>query len=581
MKNHIILLASIFIILIIYFTYKKNTYEHLIEANINTDYILNFLQNKNMSVSDEGILYLNTSTNQKIPIDFSNDKININNQYTFDPSNNIFQCGAYNIDNTGLLKDINNKLTIDQNDKRTIGNFEYDENKGMSINDNSINVDFSGNINFADYMYSSNGTIKRNDNRLNIDLEGNIITENYKINPKNKTFEDKEQKILLNGLDSLKCGNYEYNTDFGNKLTVGNTDYYVNNNKITDLNNLFSYEPNNTIKMNNNKYVYNINNNNLYGNLTDSDNFNIVNDIITINGTTSSFENYDGKGKTIYGVTKILLEKPKGNNSTAYSFSYYNPFRISSIRFYDYKGDVITPDKYTVKTTNIVDGRYNPASTKTINKYFDVYNSVIQPTIDSTGKSINYGGSYGGPKIDSYSLFWNKTNKLLYDINNNFIGYQIAPTTEQPYLNQSHQFIGHGLAGGFSNGIRPETITPEINPSVVQSYLFTFDKPYFIKYVELEPAKKVVSEYGICNAYLQPYLRINDEDYPLTNVPIGMAGVNTGNGTAPPLPMTDGLSPVDKIPQQPKNKIEKYTSVNYNNTPIPTGMTPIMRYYIQ
>jgi hypothetical protein len=49
------------------------------------------------------------------------------------------------------------------------------------------------------------------------------------------------------------------------------------------------------------------------------------------------------------------------------------------------------------------------------------------------------------------------------------------------------------------------------------------------------------------------------------------AGVNINNG----------LTPVGNTGKKPVKTIEKYTSVDYNNTTLPSYVDTIMRYYIQ
>ena len=615
MNKYIILLIILLLIIIFYFRYKinKNNLENFLEGNVNVNTVISNLERNNLIITPNGGLAVRTKTGETLNVSFSNNVINLGRDIKVDPSNNSLQCSnKLTLDRDGKLSDTNNKYYVDPSGNITIedfifnkagnftkkdnsikmdpignlefGNFIFDNNKKISKKDNSFKVDMSGNIDSRDYTYSVTGNLIKKDNSFKVDMSGVITTSDYTINTKDRTF-NKNDNSIIDTSAIMKCGAYESDksknivTSFGNRIKIGNTYYNISNNNISsngpgplsDV--VISIDPN-TVNFNSFNYVYDINKNDLSGNIGTQKQFNIPNQTISSQiflGNNNIIYNYDGSGSIIYKVSKIVLEKPSTANT------YLIPLHIASIRFYDHNDQVIPPSYYRVDISGIANGQYNPNGITSAIKYYD--------------SNFNKNSSYGGPKVDSYSLFLNKT--IMYVNVNNILqpqidvaSYHINITSANTYakgiiLSNSYDFIGHGLYN--INYIDTITKPLPLQIGVTQSYTFTFTQPVFIKYVEVENRKGNSATGRIFGSYIDTYLNINNTPiFDLNKNRIkcvrGFTGqsLSTDNTIILPPLTANGSTKL-----QPKGRIEKYNSVDYNNTTIPPSFDPIVRYYIQ
>ncbi len=547
MNKYIILLIILLLVIIFYFRYKLNNTEKYTEAETNINTVIDIFSQNNLDVNDTGNLEIINNLNEKIDIKLNENNIIVGDNYIYDPSNNNLKCNNFNLDNTGRLINTNNNNTIDPSGNIQLGNFVYNKNTGFINNDNSIKINTNGELDFNNYIYTKNGNLIKKDNTFSVDPNNNINISDFIFNLSSKNLQNKDNSIMIDNNGKLKCGLYEYDKISGNKIKINNNDYFINNNKITDSKNIITIDPSNNITLKS-KYNYNINNDTLNG-IFNNSNFDIYkNNILKYNtGTTTTV--FDTNNNTLLTpITKIVLEKP-GNSFIAYGASYYYPLSLKSIRFYDYNDNVISPDKYTVTLSNVGNGIGNPNGATTYLKYYD----------------INITGPYYTcPKVDSYSLYWNKTIKFS----------NTTPIIEKnPYLLNSYPYIGQGYAGLFRNNTLPPGITAA-RESLTQQYIFTFNEPIYIKYIDIEPRAGVT-----CMVNTRLYLYNNTQYLNTINLypsylPISYtypAGVIINNS----------LTPVGNTGKRPVKTIEKYTSVDYNNTTLPSDVDTIMRDYIQ
>ncbi len=555
MNKYIILLIILLLGILFYFTYRcdRNNIE---KFDSNTYYkYLTFLDNNNVYVNKNmtSNLTIRPKTNQNSIIDVDNGIISIGDKLKVDPSNNIFQCGSFNIHENSINGEevsavsINgeevSEINIDPSGNININDFIFDLNKNLRNKDNNIKIDPSNNIVFGNFIYSVTGNIVSKDNKTKIDPSSNITTPEYNYNSFDNSISNTDYSLIVNTNGNAKCNNFDFNKNDGFKIKFGNNNLIANNNRFYEQNNLFSIEPNNSLIMNNNKYTYNIDNDNLSGIIDNSNKFNILNDKLITNNNNfdTNVYNYDNNGSIIYGIKTISIVKEVDNSN--------NPLHISSVRFYDYNNNLILPSMYTIRPIELRDGVYNSVSTINFEKYY-------APNLLSTATN-----TYGGPRITTDTLFWNKT----IGFNNNLP--VIANNTVQSFLDRSHNFIGHGLS-----------IYPFLNstsqPTTIfypQSYNFTFSNTLPIKYIEIENRKD--NNFNRINgSVINVYRNINGLNF-LFNT------VNCTQGTL--IPDSNILSPPNLTLIQPKNKVEKYTAKDYGISTLPSNYDPIVRYYIQ
>jgi len=469
----------------------------------------------------------------------------------------------------------------------------------------SFKIDPSGNIDNRDYLYSATGQLMKKDRSYQIDPSGNIKTSDYTINTRERRF-NKNDNSVQDEPDKIKCGDYESdkkNPTTGKKIKIGQNFYTVNNGILS--NDKISIDSNSIVKMNSNQYIYNIAQNDLYGNLGTNKEFYIPYNRLTeifLGKNGNAIYNYNGLGSIIYRVYQIVLQKPYSANATTY------PLHISSIRFYDYQNQLIPPNSYDVILSNIADGQFNSSSSATsIDKYYN------------TG--YNRSSSYGGPRVDSYSLYLNKTTSYnssgvpQIDIDRPFPPPPALPVPESipqstinrtnlyaqgQILSGSFGYIGHGFATAAYTDLRtrPPIPAPPASgaPSPVwsQSYTFKFKELPFIKYVEIENRKDAFTDVSlvvnnvriirvgydrIIGASIDTYINIGDR--PINTPPPFdsryriqcQRGVNVNSS----------LTSNTFTKTQPRGRVERYTTVNYGNTQ-PTNRDqydPIVRYYVQ
>jgi hypothetical protein len=448
-------------------------------------------------------------------------------------------------------------------------------------NINQFTIDNTGNINLNDYMYSATGNLVFKNTNFNtdpiIDASGNIITNEYLYDLSNNSFKTNNNLLSIDN-NSTMCNNFQF--DKSNDIInfkLNDVQLSLNNNGISDSNKLFNIN-NNIINMNSNKYKYDMMSNNFNGIMTDTNNFNLLNDGLNIikNGKPTSLYNYDGKGSIIYSVSSIVIEK------ILTSANWDKPLHISSIRFYDVNNNTITPDKYTLDRygSSIQDGMYNTRYDVSSNSYyvydpskntFAAYNATLYPYLKYfdisklTEPMTGVYYSYGGPKVDTYSLFWNRT--VSFDNNKPII----SDNSKQQILNQSHNFVGQG-----SNQLPmvrqdPSTINKFPGYNVTHFYRFNFTNPILIKYIEIENRKDGNFD-RINNAYIYSYINNNDEKT-LINI--------TKCSESSLVPDANIISTPEKTLLQPKNRLEKFNAIDYGATQLPTNYDPIVRYYIQ
>jgi hypothetical protein len=584
MNKYIILIIFLLLIIIFYFKYKKNI-EQFSEADINTNTVLNFLKDNKINVTNEGNIQIISSENINIDLDENivknGDKIVFNN-------NKTFKCNKYNLDRNGKLTNDENTFSIDSNNNLTFDKYNYtngvitknlkfykinkngDIDLGMYIyrngslirKDNNVIIDSSGNVTFNKYKIDiSNNQIKNIDNNVTIDKNTNIITNNYTLNVKEKNIKknDNNISVTLTNDGKAKCNNFEFdNNSNTNKIIFGVNEYLINNGILTNPTNTFTIDNNNKkiVKLNSNKYIYDVNTNDLSGNLNSINQFNILNDIIYFTKNNNAIYDYDNLGSIIYGVRDIILEK------LARFDTYNKPLHISSIRFYDYNNKVIYPTEYTVTLNGIANGQFDTINP---NNHYD----------DTNTNNLN--NSYGGPKVTSSSLFVNKTNR----IENNLPTINTNPFTQILYtqiggiLEKSFDFVGCGLyKDKYLDGITSAT-----NTSIDHRYIFTFNKPQFIKYVEIENRKNYFQE-TLNSVTTTSYDRILNTNLIVNTIvndiikPSIFSCIVSKN-------VTNTITTDSQTKIQPKSRIEKYTSENYMNTPLPAYYEPILRYYVQ
>ncbi len=458
---------------------------------------------------------------------FTEADININQIVNFLQDNNL------NISDTGLLQ-INNKnsnlnVIIDPSGNINIGDKyqynpiskeikcdKYNLDNNNNFYDNNFNIDSNGNININDFNYDIEGNITRKDKSFNIDSNGNINTDKFTYSTTGEiTSKD-------NTIKTDPSGNFEI-FDYVIKLKENTLKKNVGNFEKDNMNNfkcdIVQYNKNTGTKIKLGDKYFKIDN----GNLIEENNSFMIDKI----------------GYKLYPITKITLEK---TNDT-----YINPLHISSIRFFDNNNNPILPNNYNVTINNIANGQFD------LNGY---YNST---------KNMNQ--SYGGPKVDSYSLYWNKTIGF-----NNDNTPKISPITEQNYLSKSHFIVGHGTTSylTYIDGMTRPSLSNNFN-YIPHSYTFNFNKPVFIKYVEIENRKDNYFA-RINNSYLKIYTTKNNLETLINTINCFQSSYSS---------VINGLTPPNITVMQNINKAEKYTAENYNTTSLPLNYDPIVRYYIQ
>jgi hypothetical protein len=575
MNKYIILLIILLIIIILFFKYKLEKFGNIPKIN---DNIVNILAKKVLFIKEDGTVKVNKKNGEKF-IDINNniitfgDENNIDNNIKVNLDNNyILQCGKFNIDKNGTITDNLNKTILDPSGNIYFDDFIYNkDNDNIKKKDNSLILDSDDNIDFNNYNFNkfnrithktkplvingididtgnykynknsnNNDTILIDNNLITFDSNENIITDDYKFNLKDNTFSTKDNKIIMDKIGNLKCGDSQINNNYEHKIKIGSSNYIIDKYKIEDTDKkILIMGGTNDIFLNSNNYVYNINSNTLTANVNSLRNINLVPNSEEINfkkynNITNKFEidsnyNYDGLGSTIFPVTKIILEKPATANT------YNNPLHISSIRFFDYKNNTI---------------------------FFNLYNTTTSE-IDTR---------YGGPSITSGNLFFNKTINFVLSKSTNILIPTININSSLPSDFSQTSYTPINFIGcGKYNALDLSGTIPTIPTSgLTHQYIFTFTTPQYIKYVEIENRKDQFTS-RIIGSYLKTFSTIKG----VANILISTTQcVETSINT---------LSTPTNTKFQPQNKNETYAISDYITKPTnySPGYKPIIRYYIQ
>ncbi len=220
MMKYIIIIILIMIIL--YFKYKM---EKFTESDINATTLLNILTNNNIEITNDETVYIKTSNNRLLPLnyDINTNIISLGDTYDFNINNNESRCYNKNLDNTGYIK--NNKIIKDLSGNLIFDEFIYDYNKKI-IENKKLNLTTDNkNISIKDFSYNYD-TDKLVNNSLEIDSDNNISFGDNKIDS-NGNYTNTKSIVTVTNDGNIQCDNYKY--DKQNNRSIYNNNNIDNN----------------------------------------------------------------------------------------------------------------------------------------------------------------------------------------------------------------------------------------------------------------------------------------------------------------------------------------------------------------
>jgi hypothetical protein len=213
------IIIIIIILIILYFKYKIEKFR---ESNINATTLLNILTNNNIEISNDQTIYINTSNNTLLPLNYDTNSniISLGDTYNFNINNNETRCYNKNLDNTGYIK--NNKIIKDLSGNLIFDEFIYDYNKKI-LENKKLNLKTDNkNISIKEFSYNSDTDKLVNNNSLEIDSNNNISFGDNKIDS-NGNYTNIKSIVTVTNDGNIQCNNYNYDKQ-------NNRSIYNNNN---------------------------------------------------------------------------------------------------------------------------------------------------------------------------------------------------------------------------------------------------------------------------------------------------------------------------------------------------------------